>query len=243
MNKMFKSGFTLAEVLITLGIIGVVSALTIPSLVHYFKVKELENSFKKTDSLIQQALKMTSNELELDSLDNLFNIKYDGAKDEVQEIAEVFASQFAGATRIDYLKSPLRNNYKSFFHYSINSFTTGKRDRSYWQAISSDFLMLGNGTLLTLLYYQGSTGNASSLMIFVDTNGPGRGPNRWGYDVFYYISNDNYYVNQCRPYVQDTYATMGCYRFAHKNMNPYDNSIPYWKSLYKDKKWWMDIKK
>lgn len=115
MNKMFKLGFTLAEVLITLGIIGVVSALTIPSLVHYFKVKELENSFKKTDSLIQQALKMTSNELELDSLDNLFNIKYDGAKDEVQEIAEVFASQFAGATRIDYLKSPLINNYKSFF--------------------------------------------------------------------------------------------------------------------------------
>ena len=103
--------------------------------------------------------------------------------------------------------------------------------------------MLGNGTLLTLPYYQGSTGNASSLMIFVDTNGPGRGPNRWGYDEFYYISNDNYYVNQCRPYVQDTYATMGCYRFAHKNMNPYDNSIPYWKSLYKDKKWWMDIKK
>ena len=31
-EKFFKHGFTLAEVLITLGIIGVVAAMTIPSL-------------------------------------------------------------------------------------------------------------------------------------------------------------------------------------------------------------------
>ena len=34
MLKSFKSGFTLAEVLITLGIIGVVAAMTMPTLMN-----------------------------------------------------------------------------------------------------------------------------------------------------------------------------------------------------------------
>ena len=43
-----KLGFTLAEVLITLGIIGVVAALTIPNLMTHLKNKKLESQFKKT---------------------------------------------------------------------------------------------------------------------------------------------------------------------------------------------------
>ena len=43
-----KFGFTLAEVLITLGIIGVVAALTIPNLMTHLKHKKLESQFKKT---------------------------------------------------------------------------------------------------------------------------------------------------------------------------------------------------
>ena len=39
MTKRF--GFTLAEVLITLGIIGVVAAMTIPTLIHNYKAKEM----------------------------------------------------------------------------------------------------------------------------------------------------------------------------------------------------------
>lgn len=35
-----KKGFTLAEVLITLGIIGVVAALTLPSLITNYRKKE-----------------------------------------------------------------------------------------------------------------------------------------------------------------------------------------------------------
>lgn len=36
---MIKKGFTLSEVLITLGIIGVVAALTIPGLITQYKAK------------------------------------------------------------------------------------------------------------------------------------------------------------------------------------------------------------
>lgn len=48
---MKKSAFTLAEVLITLGIIGVVAALTLPALMADYRAKELEVRFKKPSLL------------------------------------------------------------------------------------------------------------------------------------------------------------------------------------------------
>ena len=64
-------GFTLAEVLITLGIIGIVAAMTIPGLVTNYKVKVLESKFKKADAVLQQALLATANEIGYDTLTGL----------------------------------------------------------------------------------------------------------------------------------------------------------------------------
>ncbi len=49
-------GFTLAEVLITLGIIGVVAALTMPSLIQHHKKQEVETKLKRFYSTINQAI-------------------------------------------------------------------------------------------------------------------------------------------------------------------------------------------
>ena len=59
-----KFGFTLAETLITLGIIGVVAALTIPSLLTKCQELVIKNQFKKPYSLIQQAFKIVENDLD-----------------------------------------------------------------------------------------------------------------------------------------------------------------------------------
>ena len=45
-----KNAFTLAEVLITLGIIGVVAAMTMPSLIASHKEKETVSKLKKVYS-------------------------------------------------------------------------------------------------------------------------------------------------------------------------------------------------
>lgn len=50
-----KKGFTLAEVLITLGIIGVVAAMTIPTLMNNIADAQLKTSFKKAYSIASQA--------------------------------------------------------------------------------------------------------------------------------------------------------------------------------------------
>ena len=52
-----KKGFTLAEVLITLGIIGVVAALTIPTLIQNYKKREVETSLEKIYTTVNQAIK------------------------------------------------------------------------------------------------------------------------------------------------------------------------------------------
>ncbi len=54
-NKKFA--FTLAEVLVTLGIIGVVAAMTIPNLISTYRKKQIEIQSKVTYSTIQQALR------------------------------------------------------------------------------------------------------------------------------------------------------------------------------------------
>lgn len=46
-NKLKCKGFTLAEVLITLGIIGVVASLTIPTLIKHSQDVQLRSAFKK----------------------------------------------------------------------------------------------------------------------------------------------------------------------------------------------------
>lgn len=50
-----KKGFTLAEVLITLGIIGVVAAMTMPTLINNHREKETVVKLKKLNSTLQNA--------------------------------------------------------------------------------------------------------------------------------------------------------------------------------------------
>jgi len=57
-----KKGFTLAEVLITLGIIGIVAALTMPSLIANYKKMVYVTQLKKSYSQFIQALKIMSND-------------------------------------------------------------------------------------------------------------------------------------------------------------------------------------
>lgn len=55
---MKKKGFTLAEVLITLSIIGVVAALTIPAVTRKFEKQQWKTGYKEAASIILNATKM-----------------------------------------------------------------------------------------------------------------------------------------------------------------------------------------
>jgi prepilin-type cleavage/methylation N-terminal domain protein len=57
-----QKGFTLAEVLITLGIIGTVTALTLPALIQNHKKSETTARLKKFYSIMSQAVLMSEND-------------------------------------------------------------------------------------------------------------------------------------------------------------------------------------
>ena len=61
-----KNGFTLAEVLITLGIIGVVAAMTIPTLIANTRSQQYRSRFKKTVSMLSQAARMSQSQYGFD---------------------------------------------------------------------------------------------------------------------------------------------------------------------------------
>lgn len=54
-----KHGFTLAEVLITLGVIGVVAAITMPTLMQSWRNKEVESKLQKIYSIMNQAITLS----------------------------------------------------------------------------------------------------------------------------------------------------------------------------------------
>lgn len=56
MLKSFRGGFTLAEVLITLGIIGVVAAMTMPTLLNSTNGAQYRTAYKKALSVLSQAV-------------------------------------------------------------------------------------------------------------------------------------------------------------------------------------------
>ncbi|MBP3925534.1 type II secretion system protein [bacterium] len=64
-----RKAFTLAEVLITLGIIGIVAAMTLPSIITKYRRAVVENRLKKFYSTINQAVRLSIAEHEEISFD------------------------------------------------------------------------------------------------------------------------------------------------------------------------------
>lgn len=80
-NLNFCVGFTLSEVLITLGIIGVVAAMTIPGLLAKYHQIQWRTTYKKVYSSINQALKYMQQEDSADlSLSMYYTESLDGTK-------------------------------------------------------------------------------------------------------------------------------------------------------------------
>lgn len=173
--------FTLAEVLITLGIIGIVAAMTLPAVINNIKNKEHEARFKTAYSQIFQAVQLMGNE------DPQLWQTYCG-KNSSSEVAQKrdkdfsfinkFSKQFQVLKVYPKNSSDLKNlGYKNSKFYGVEKGKNSFNDDGY-----------NNGGFITkngMIILSSGCWWVNSLDFVVDTNGI-KGPNKFGYDVFYF---------------------------------------------------------
>ena len=192
-NRTHKHAFTLAEVLITLGIIGVVAAMTMPTLIANQKEKETVAKLKKMYSVLSQAY--------------LLSVEKYGTPDEwgfgnrdAGSSTEDDTDYVAGNAKI--MKDKLFEQIKNIkvCEKGLNKTECGLGDKYYYAngSIASELnskvsaLSMIDGNGIMVLINNGSCsenrGDGKHLnnicgWVFVDTNGS-KPPNTIGKDLF-----------------------------------------------------------
>ena len=171
-NNIRRAAFTLAEVLITLGIIGVFAAMTMPVIISNIKAQQLRTAFLKGYSVITQAFELYNNDSNCTTTDCL-----------------AYGMNFANAMR-PYFKEVAYCSRAE--HNNEYCFPISTTDTKYWnfskktKGIASNFFDDGqfltpDGMLIT--FEQQQLGN-QSIFIGIDTNGRNKMPNVLGQDLF-----------------------------------------------------------
>lgn len=179
-TKKRKLAFTLAEVLITLGIIGIVAAITIPQLINNYKAKRLRTQFLKSYSTIQQAFK----EMEAD------DVSTDPTTYNTLEYYKTF---------MNYLQAPMDcgigdNKYLPCVYMRDSSSKDYKPYKTYEGKTNASMILFDDGQIAlqdgTLLLFE-NYAPRMRVFVSVDLNGYNNKPNRWGYDLFTFQLVDN----------------------------------------------------
>ncbi len=169
-------GFTLAEVLITLGIIGVVAAMTMPTLIQNQQKRSLEVATKKFYSMMSQAVRQYMADEGVDDLRNsslCYNYDADTSDDAwyaAQEKTKAFVKKY----------------FKIVKECDRNQNTCFPPIQNFNKSITTDVVCPNNYSFVTadgaaMCIY--STDWSIPIEIRVDVNGK-KGPNRNGYDVW-----------------------------------------------------------
>lgn len=206
-----KKAFTLAEVLITLGIIGVVSALTLPSVVQNYQKRSLEVATQKFYSVMSQAIKQYMADEGVDDLrQSSLVINVD---DWDQELVNTNNDKFFQK----YLKAQIceegcfADNYKT---------QTGEISYVFGKSVHNGIIgryLLPDGMVVDTYEYPVGGDDSYPGRLYVDVNGR-KGPNKIGYDlwsmaVFYDGTIDEGVLNpECRN---------GCYGLSAKELRDY----------------------
>ena len=181
-----KYGFTLAETLITLGIIGVVASLTMPTLIQHHKKVETSSRLKKFYSMMNQAIIMSE-------ADN------GSARDWVKA-----PTQYDSEGDIDYEAQGRVS--KEFFMKYLAPYLKYTHITDGENIIDKD----GNksGTATTVYLADGSSfsfHNGYCFDVIFDINGISKGPNQSSRDRFTFLLCQGNYIdslclNHYRPF-------------------------------------------
>ena len=167
----WSKGFTLAEVLITLGVIGVVAAVTLPTLIQNYQKKQTVIQLKKAYTEIQQVFKMS--EVEHGEMSSWGLPATSGASEKQQFEEEYIIKYFKPLKKC---VPATENCFKRIRGLNGNSLMSSYPEK-YVAFISP------NG--MSYLSWLREAGNGG--WIFVDIDGPNKGASVLGKDVFVFM--------------------------------------------------------
>ncbi len=203
-----KSGFTLAEVLITLAIIGVVAALTIPTVVRNYQRQQYLVSIKKFYSVFSQGIKKAMAQNNCTDMACLDWFDNSGAQDAAwnQKIAKEVAQTFNVIATCDNTGGACEEfkGYKLLNKASLDTNLVGK----YYVFTLSDGMIVGFTNISsTPAYPELSKIKWRATYLIVDTNGK-KGPNMAGRDFFqFFIAQDGtIYADTSEEWAKSTYG-------------------------------------
>jgi prepilin-type N-terminal cleavage/methylation domain-containing protein len=205
-----QSAFTLAEVLITLAIIGIVAALTIPNLLTEYKARQLHSQFIKSYSTLQQAA---------------FTIK----SDEVSLDPNSYQAETFYLTFLKYVKIIVNCGCDYKARSKITACYSSDKTTKIYKTLnkkSADVNMLDDGQLVLLdgtnLLFDNPSGPAAPrVFISVDLNGFLTPPNLWGYDLFtFQLVDENFLpMGNVSTLYSDTDTMQYCSLTSTDNLN------------------------
>lgn len=195
-----KQGFTLAEVLITLGIIGIVAAMTLPTLVNKYQKRTYITGLQKFYTQISQAMQTMKQQTNCEDMECM---GFSGTLNDtwVENAKKLFKNTYQV---MDFCYGTPNCEYEYFF---VNKTSGGKTftDKEFAFRTSDGFI-------IKLAPF---TGNWSSLT--VDINGP-KNPNTIGRDIHLFRINKK---GEVHPYYG--------YKYAHTQDGNFNQNL-YWKT-------------
>ena len=243
--------FTLAEVLITLVIVGVVAALTIPNLMTKYQQHVYANQFKKSIYTISQIVARTRNELGVSGL-GAYCGEYDGGYVNELECNKKLHENIKVVAKTTYV------TWTSMVppHTTTRSFETLKsyNNKTNFSCPDKACGSLAYVNQLADGSFLGFNVNNGLLYFSIDLNGNKR-PNRLGYDIFIFSLNNKNdtvsgFLNRvpnnniadedidslfkgtiCSPTSTSGMNGLGCSYYALRNKCPYDDTKTYWECL------------
>ena len=182
-----KKAFTLAEVLITLGIIGVVAAMTLPTLLTNVQKHVLAVATRKFHSNISNAIKLYMTEEGTDDLrySDLCISEYnnDGEQRAQNAVDDFIREHFKVVKECDITQASncFAPSYKHFNNSNNNPYQS-----ILFLGYYGKVFVLADGTALSITpgyYVNGGHDGTATIGVNVDVNGQ-KGPNVIGYDMW-----------------------------------------------------------
>lgn len=165
-----KNAFTLAEVLITLGIIGIVAAMTLPTLINKTKGKELEAQYKKAYSIINQAVNRMNAE-------KGFVANWSSYKACTNEFADEFNKYFLLLLNCGKDKC---STFVDDEHTYLTKYKTYNGNAGCADCFNDGQFILSDTMFVSINHCY----EPNKILIAVDVNGVYKKPNRYGHDFF-----------------------------------------------------------